>query len=46
MFVPKNECGGFDIAGFVIVEADGVDEFVESFRGDVQDVFKRETWRG
>lgn len=44
-FVDEDLSGGFDVAGFVVVETDGVDEFVETDGVDGQDSFEGEAWR-
>ena len=40
--VAQNDGGGFDVAGFVVVEADDVDELVEADGIDGEDVFECE----
>ena len=46
MAVAQHERRGFDVAGFVVVEADGVDEGVERGGRHGEDVFEREAGRG
>ena len=42
VLVAEDGGGGFDVFGFIVVESDDVDELVEPFGSNGEDVFDRE----